>query len=206
MRRETYLKYCEWKSPLGPVTVIAVREGIAALVFEGQKYAEVHVIYARSQENPASAPEGDDLFFLTASRQGRQGTEEDWLEEARRWLKGYFDGSPDLTLPPLSPRGTAYQRRVWEALLSVPRGTVTTYGAVAEKCGGSPKAVGSAVGRNPVSLMIPCHRIVGADGSLTGYAGGLERKQKLLEWEGAVPEKTGSQNRMKTKSDNGVIR
>ena len=86
---------------------------------------------------------------------------------------------------PLAPAGTPFQRAVWEKLQAIPWGSVTTYGALARELdGASPRAVGGAVGRNPISIVIPCHRVVGADGSLTGYAGGVERKQRLLIHEG----------------------
>ena len=90
----------------------------------------------------------------------------------------------------LAPHGTAFQRRVWRALLYVPCGTTTTYGSLAASLGmgaGSGRAVGAAVGRNPISIIVPCHRVLGGDGRLTGYAGGLERKQWLLRHEGAIP-------------------
>jgi methylated-DNA-[protein]-cysteine S-methyltransferase len=99
-------------------------------------------------------------------------------------------GAPQLE--PVAVRfvaGTAFQREVWEALRRIPRGTTVTYGELAERVGrpGAARAVGAAVARNPISIAVPCHRVVGADGSLTGYAGGVERKRALLELEGAVP-------------------
>lgn len=109
---------------------------------------------------------------------------------ARSWLDRYFAGErPDPKELPLAPAGTAFQRAVWALLLEIPYGGVTTYGRLAEEykqVSGhktSPRAVGSAVGRNPISVIVPCHRVVGADGSLTGYAGGVERKRFLLELE-----------------------
>ena len=82
------------------------------------------------------------------------------------------------------PRGTAFQQKVWQALTEIPYGGITTYGALAEKLEvRSARAVGSAVGRNPISILIPCHRVLGADGKLTGYAGGIEKKKFLLELE-----------------------
>lgn len=86
---------------------------------------------------------------------------------------------------PLAPRGTAFQRRVWDALLAIPYGETRTYGELAAALGSSARAVGSAVGKNPVSVIIPCHRVLGAGGSLTGYAGGLDRKRALLALERA---------------------
>ena len=106
------------------------------------------------------------------------------FEQTRRWLDTYFSGRvPDFT-PLLVMRGSAFRHRVWEILLTIPYGTTMTYGGIAKQMGiQSAQAVGGAVGRNPISLIVPCHRVIGADGSLTGYAGGLERKRWLIEWE-----------------------
>ena len=107
------------------------------------------------------------------------------LRELRAWLEAYFDGErPDPRAIPVNPTGTAFQRRVWQALSEIPYGQIVTYGQLADRLNSSPRAVGAAVGRNPVSVLIPCHRVLGADGSLTGYAGGLERKRRLLRLEG----------------------
>ena len=104
------------------------------------------------------------------------------LEETRRWLDIYFIGRiPDFT-PPLRLRGTPFRKAVWRILLEIPYGHTVTYGAIAARLAG-PRAVGGAVGSNPVSLIVPCHRVVGADGSLTGYAAGLDRKRALLRLE-----------------------
>ena len=110
--------------------------------------------------------------------------------EAMRWLDLYFAGKePDFS-PALNPTGTAFQQAVWEILRTIPYGGTTTYGAIAkrlEKVTGkrmSAQAVGGAVGRNPISIIVPCHRVIGADGSLTGYAGGLDKKEYLLRTEG----------------------
>ena len=106
------------------------------------------------------------------------------LLAARCWLDAYFAGRrPGVAGLPLAPRGTAFQRRVWDALLAIPYGETRTYGELAAELGSSPRAVGSAVGRNPISVIVPCHRVLGADGSLTGYAGGLDRKRALLALE-----------------------
>ena len=112
--------------------------------------------------------------------------------EAMHWLDLYFAGKePDFS-PALNPTGTAFQQAVWEILRTIPYGGTTTYGAIAkhlEKVTGkrmSAQAVGGAVGRNPISILIPCHRVIGADGSLTGYAGGLDKKEYLLGLEGTT--------------------
>lgn len=115
------------------------------------------------------------------------------LLRARDWLDRYFSGKqPDITELKLAPAGSAFQMEVWQLLCQIPYGQVTTYGAIAKKLSAkkglasmSAQAVGGAVGRNPISIIIPCHRVVGADGSLTGYAGGLERKKYLLSLESA---------------------
>ena len=112
------------------------------------------------------------------------------FEEVSRWLDVYFAGRDPGTLPPLAPHGTAFQQAVWNILRGIPYGTTTTYGRIAAHIaaarGGrmSAQAVGGAVGRNPISILIPCHRVIGADGSLTGYAGGLDKKEALLRLEG----------------------
>ena len=108
------------------------------------------------------------------------------LEESAKWLDVYFSGGVPGFTPPLNIKGTDFQRKVWRALLGVPYGQTTTYKAIADETGcRSAQAVGQAVSRNPISIIIPCHRVIGSDGSLTGYAGGLERKAALLRLEGA---------------------
>ena len=137
------------------------------------------------------AADGDALIGLWFSGQahfgaGLRGAEDGdcaVLREAKAWLDDYFAGKAPETLPKLRPRGTAFQQRVWAELLRIPRGETETYGALAERLGSHARAVGGAVGRNPISILIPCHRVVGKDGSLTGYAGGTERKAALLKIE-----------------------
>ena len=110
------------------------------------------------------------------------------FNSAKHWLDDYFAGNPREIDFPLAPSGTPFQRRVWELLLTIPYGETTTYGALARQLGPkmSAQAVGQAVGRNPVSILIPCHRVIGADGALTGYAAGLEIKTWLLHHEGSL--------------------
>ena len=153
--------YIRYSSPLGMLTVAAENGALTALVIEGQKYADRHL-----------AGEG-------------QECETPVLRRARCWLDDYFAGkNPDASALPLSPGGTAFQQAVWQELRKIPYGETESYGAVAARLGSSARAVGSAVGRNPISLIIPCHRVLAADGGLTGYAGGLENKKKLLRLEG----------------------
>lgn len=104
--------------------------------------------------------------------------------ETRRWLDLYFSGKkPDFT-PPLKPQGTPFQQKVWGELLNIPYGATVSYSEIARRIGcRSAQAIGQAVHRNPISIIIPCHRVIGADGSLTGYASGLDIKQRLLQIE-----------------------
>jgi methylated-DNA-[protein]-cysteine S-methyltransferase len=113
------------------------------------------------------------------------------LAEAHRQLSDYFAGTRRVFDLPLRPAGTDFQRRVWQVLASVPWGTTTTYGAIAARLGmppGASRAVGAANGANPIAIVLPCHRVIGSDGRLTGYAGGLERKAGLLRLEGVATE------------------
>ena len=154
-----------YASPVGELTLASDGAALTGLWLEGQK----HFGGTTGQE---LAPGQPDLPVFQA---------------ARAWLDRYFAGEKPSSLElPLAPAGTPFQRAVWEKLQAIPCGVVTTYGTLARELGGSsPRAVGSAVGRNPISIIIPCHRVVGADGGLTGYAGGLERKLWLLRHEGA---------------------
>ena len=154
-------------SPLGGVTLASDGECLTGLWFDGQKH---------------------DAATLEREHEEKRVLV---LEQAERWLDIYFDGrAPDFT-PPLRMKTTAFRQAVWEVLLTIPYGQTTTYGAIAawiaarrELARVSAQAVGGAVGHNAISLIIPCHRVVGADGSLTGYAGGIARKARLLEMEG----------------------
>ena len=157
-----------YDSPLGPITLAGEDGALTGLWFDGQKYFGAGL--------PAGTPEGEPPVF----------------RQVRAWLDRYFRGEDPGPAPPLAPAGTAFQRAVWEVLREIPYGRTATYGQVAQAAGRrlgrntSPRAAGSVVGRNPISLLIPCHRVVGAGGSLTGYAGGLERKEALLKLEGAA--------------------
>ena len=112
--------------------------------------------------------------------------------EVMRWLDLYFNGKEPDFMPALNPTGTPFQMSVWAILRTIPYGEMTTYGAIARRLEEytkkrmSAQAVGGAVGRNPISILIPCHRVIGANGSLTGYAGGLDKKECLLGLEGAT--------------------
>jgi methylated-DNA-[protein]-cysteine S-methyltransferase len=108
------------------------------------------------------------------------------LVEAEKQLRAYFAKELVTFALPLAPEGTAFQKRVWAELMNVKPGTTTSYGALAARLGSVARAVGSANGANPIAIVVPCHRVIGNDGSLTGYAGGLERKRWLLLHEGAL--------------------
>lgn len=152
-----------YASPLGEMLLSADEAGVTGLWFAQQKY------YARglpSETVPGETPV---------------------LAQARQWLNVYFSGRQPDFLPPLHPNGTDFQKAVWNLLLQIPYGKTMTYGEIARRLGKtmSAQAVGGAVGHNPISIMIPCHRVVGTNGSLTGYAGGIQRKIRLLELEEA---------------------
>ncbi len=149
-------------SPLGPILLAADENGLTGLWFEGQKY------------------------FPSFSGVDYQEKETPILTETARWLDVYFSGKDPGFLPPLHPQGSPFRQAVWDILLTIPRGQTMTYGEIARRLGVcSAQAVGGAVGHNPISILIPCHRVVGSDGNLTGYAGGLDRKTRLLQLEGA---------------------
>ncbi len=116
------------------------------------------------------------------------------LQAARAQIGEYFAGTRRVFDLPLQPRGTPFQQRVWAVLREIPYGATTSYGAMAGRLGapGAARAVGAANGRNPISIVVPCHRAIGADGTLTGYAGGLHRKSALLALEGALPGGTAT--------------
>ena len=106
------------------------------------------------------------------------------FKETRHWLDFYFSGKKPNFTPPLNPQGTPFQQKVWQELFKIPYGQTTTYGTIAKHINcRSAQAVGQAIHRNPIAIIIPCHRVIGADGSLTGYGGGLERKRGMLELE-----------------------
>jgi methylated-DNA-[protein]-cysteine S-methyltransferase len=155
-----------YMSPLGGILLAADEIGVTGLWLDGSRF------YA---DNVPGEHDEQDTPILT---------------EAKRWLDVYFTGKEPGFLPPLHPVGTPFRRAVWDILLQIPYGQTVTYGEIArqmaEKCGKekmSAQAVGGAVGHNEISIIIPCHRVVGADGNLTGYGGGMENKVKLLALE-----------------------
>jgi methylated-DNA-[protein]-cysteine S-methyltransferase len=153
------------KTPLGPITVAAENEALIGLWFFNQKY------YPRSRRSEWIDKPDYPLFISLDA-----------------WLHDYFSGkNPKLDFK-LDPRGTVFQKRVWKMLLKIPYGKTSTYGAIAKALGAeknsSARAVGGAVGHNPISILIPCHRVIGASGNITGYAGGIDKKMALLQLEG----------------------
>jgi methylated-DNA-[protein]-cysteine S-methyltransferase len=156
----------KYDSPLGMITMVSDGTALTGLWFEGQKY------------------------FMASCTQPAEIKDLPVFAEAKFWLDQYFSGQIPGCLPPLRPKGTSFQQTVWEILMNIPYGETVTYKEIAEKAAlktgklrMSAQAAGNALGHNPISIMIPCHRVIGTDGSLKGYAGGIERKQYLLELE-----------------------
>ena len=150
-----------YESPVWKIFLGADKVGLTHLFFDGDKYFSAQSIASSNSSV---------------------------IELAKKWLKIYFAGKEPNFTPPLHVTGTTFQMSVFEALLKIPYGTTTTYGALAKELGTSGRAVGNAVARNPISLIIPCHRVIGSNGDLTGYAGGLDKKIKLLELEKILPK------------------
>ena len=156
---------CHYVSPLGGITLASDGEALTGLWFDGQKHFP-SVLVREQKSLPV-------------------------FEEAVKWLDLYFSGKDPGFTPKLCLRSTPFREAVWEMLRSIPFGKTVTYGEIAARLAGerglvksSARAVGGAVGHNPISLIIPCHRVVGAGGRLTGYAGGIEKKRFLLSLEG----------------------
>lgn len=168
------IDFTEHPSPLGTLVVAASPRGICGLYFEEHKY-------------------------FTGTGGWRSGASNPHLHDARRQLDDYFAGTRDRFDLALDLKGTPFQCAVWEALMRLPFGSTTSYREIAAQAGNpnAVRAAGTAIGRNPVSVIVPCHRVLGATGGLCGYAGGLERKRFLLAHEdrdgrrvkGAMPER-----------------
>ena len=160
-----------YQSPLGDILLAADEIGLTGLWFQGQKY---FALYLDQEHEEKEVPV---------------------LEQTKKWLDVYFSGrEPDFAVP-FHFIGTDFQNQVWEILAAIPYGQTTTYGEIAKQLAAkrglkrmSAQAVGGAVGHNEISILVPCHRVVGANGSLTGYAGGIDKKVALLKLEGAYKE------------------
>lgn len=157
---------CSYNSPIGNMLIAADEIGLTGLWFEGQKY------------------------FANTLPDEHISQETGILAETTKWLDVYFSGEEPKFTPPLHPEGSTFRQAVWQILLQIPYGQTITYGEIASKLTEtknsshmSAQAVGGAVGHNEISIIIPCHRVVGTNGSLTGYAGGIDKKISLLELE-----------------------
>ena len=158
--------YFEYKSPIGLLTIVSDGESITWLGIKGQKY------------------------FMDLLEDVSRETDLPIFNETKRWLDLYFSGIKPTFTPPLAPKGSSFRQEIWKILCDIPYGEVVTYGDIAKiiakrngKAKMSAQAVGGAVGHNPISIIVPCHRVVGANGNLTGFASGLDVKIKLLEQE-----------------------
>lgn len=157
----------KYKSPIGIITMACDSdENLVGLWIEGQKYFE---------DSIKSEITVDDTLEV--------------FQKTKNWLEKYFNGDkPAISELPLAPIGTEFRQKVWQILCKIPYGEVCSYGDIARQLGKrmSAQAVGGAVGHNPISIIIPCHRVVGSNGDLTGYSGGVEIKARLLRHEGAI--------------------
>ncbi len=152
----------DYSSPVGRILLAANEKSLTGLWFYGAKYF-------------AAGIESERTEVLTPV-----------LEQTERWLDIYFSGHELDFVPPLKLNGSAFRRSVWDELMKIPYGQTSSYGEIALRLGvNSEQAVGGAVGHNPISIIVPCHRVLGADGSLTGYAAGVDKKMRLLELESA---------------------
>ena len=156
------MSFTTYTSPIGTIYLAADEIGLTHLFFDGDKYFNDNLNCA--SENPAVT----DL--------------------AKEWLDIYFSGRKPNFIPSLHLTGTPFQISVYEALIKIPYGTTTTYGTIAKTLNTSARAVGGANAHNPIAIIVPCHRVIGANGSLTGYSGGLDKKIKLLQREGISKE------------------
>jgi methylated-DNA-[protein]-cysteine S-methyltransferase len=164
MKFHSHLVATRHTTALGPVLLAATPRGLAGLWFDGQRHHPDTTGWQFDAAHPV-------------------------LRAAIEQLDAYFAGQrTTFDLPLDLQHGTAFQQSVWQALLAIPRGASTSYGELGQRIGapGAARAIGAAVGRNPLSVVVPCHRVLGAGGALTGYAGGLDRKTALLRLEGAL--------------------
>jgi methylated-DNA-[protein]-cysteine S-methyltransferase len=164
MKFDISIAQTRYESPLGRMILAATRNGLAGIWFEGQRHLPDSSGWPEQPQHPV-------------------------LRQAVAQLREYFAGGrTHFDLPLDLQAGTSFQQSVWHALLSIPHGGTTSYAVLSQRIGRptAVRAVGAAIGRNPLSIVVPCHRVLGASGSLTGYAGGLERKNALLQLEGVL--------------------
>ncbi|RRA49279.1 methylated-DNA--[protein]-cysteine S-methyltransferase [Acidipila sp. EB88] len=156
------LSYKWTASPIGNLKLVASDEGLVAVLWEQERPGRV--VLTNLRETPTQPI----------------------LRQAEKELEEYFSGTRDVFTVPLDMRGTPFQKQVWKRLLAIPFGETRTYGQLAEQLGNTraTRAVGAANGRNPIAILVPCHRVIGASGKLTGFAGGLRAKERLLQLEG----------------------
>jgi methylated-DNA-[protein]-cysteine S-methyltransferase len=169
MKFDPSIVQTHFQSRLGPMTLAATNAGLAGVWFDGQRHLPPELASAASWPEDPSHPV---------------------LKKTALQLAEYFAGKRrDFDVPLDMSGGTAFQQSVWRALLAIASGKTTSYGRISQVIANpaAVRAVGAAVGRNPVSIIVPCHRVLGANGALTGYAGGLDRKTALLSLEGVTP-------------------
>ncbi|MCX4274186.1 MAG: methylated-DNA--[protein]-cysteine S-methyltransferase [Candidatus Gastranaerophilales bacterium] len=185
MEQKINFKSC-YNSPIGNITLASDGKNLTGLWFEGQKY-----------------------FGYTVNIKMAENNKLEIFKNTKNWLNRYFTGKrPKISELPLAPTGNDFRKNVWQILCKIPYGKVCTYGDIAQIIAKeqnigkmSAQAVGGAIGHNPISIIIPCHRVVGSNGSLTGYAGGINTKIKLLEHEGVDVE-----NLLELKKDKQALR
>jgi methylated-DNA-[protein]-cysteine S-methyltransferase len=167
MKYDPTMIYAECKSAQGNLYLAATPQGLAGMWFTDQRHLPAVSNWQRCED----------------------ASQVQIFKETKRQLEAYFAGTlQQFDLPLDFSAGTPFQQSVWQALLKIPFGKTTSYGALSNSIGKplAVRAVGTAIGRNPIGIIVPCHRVVGADGSLTGYAGGLHRKEAFLRLEGAI--------------------
>lgn len=191
-----------YASPLGDILLAADGKGLTGLWFEGQEHfgstLDSEPVANVSPEENIEGSDAESGSPEMAAGAPQNGAASAVIQRTWAWLNAYFAGQEPQFTPPLHMIGTGFQREVWDELLTIPRGATRSYGEIAqrlterhnmpgtEQSEVSARAVAQAVAHNPISLVVPCHRVIGTDGSLTGYAGGLDRKEYLLKLEGAA--------------------
>lgn len=176
MKHDPNIVYAEFDSPQGKLYLAATPRGLAGIWFTDQRHLPDVTSWQCVNSN--------------AEKNTQKTAQQQVLQDAIAQLQTYFSGKlQQFDLPLDLSAGTAFQQSVWQGLLKIPFGTTTSYGALSSSIGKpmAVRAVGTAIGRNPIGIIVPCHRVIGADGSLTGYAGGLHRKEAFLKLEGALP-------------------